>query len=206
MLTPSVTGECVKTTKRVLRSNAKFTRGRISPAERKHAADCLVSHASTLSQLTNVPSDGVVATYYPMGGEINPLLLVDWLRQIGWKIALPTVIEPHTPLVFRQWDEGAHLHTGVHGIQQPPDDAAVCVPDVILIPLLAFDAKGRRLGYGGGYYDRTLEELEKAGHEAVTIGLSFALQEVVNVPNESWDHCLDMFLTERGVLDVENVS
>ncbi len=205
MLMPSVIGDTVAATKRALRGNAKFLRGRIAAIDRRHAAECLVRHAATVP-LMAVPSEGgVVAAYYPIGGEIDTRLLVDWLRQVGWRIALPVVEHADAPLSFREWGVDAPLEHGPFGTRHPPKEAEQCVPQVLMMPLLAFDADGYRLGYGGGYYDRTLAAMVESGHRPAALGVAFAVQEIEMIPHESWDCRLDMVLTERGVLPLRDV-
>jgi 5-formyltetrahydrofolate cyclo-ligase len=204
MLMPSVVGDSVAATKRALRGNAKFLRGRIASVDRRHAAECLVRHAATVPLLAVPPEKGAVAVYYPIGGEVDTRLLVDWLRQVGWRIVLPVVEHTESPLVFREWVPDAPLEQGPFGTRHPPKTADCCVPQVIMMPLLAFDADGYRLGYGGGYYDRTLASLAEAGHRVAALGIAFAIQEIEMVPHESWDCRLDMVLTERGVLPLRD--
>ncbi|MBN2752928.1 MAG: 5-formyltetrahydrofolate cyclo-ligase [Rhodospirillaceae bacterium] len=204
MLMPSVVGETVAATKRALRGNAKFLRGRIDAVDRRHAAECLVRHAATVPLLAVPPENGVIAVYYPIGGEMDTRLLVDWLRQVGWRIALPAVEIVDSPLIFREWVADAVLDRGAFGTYHPNELAARCVPHVILMPLLAFDADGHRLGYGGGYYDRTLAAMVEAGYRVSSLGVAFAAQEIEMVPRESWDRRLDMVLTERGVLPLRD--
>ncbi len=204
MLMPSVVGDTVSATKRALRGNAKFLRGRIAAVDRRHAAECLVRHAATVPLLAVPPERGVVAVYYPIGGEVDTRLLVDWLRQVGWRIALPAVDQVDAPLVFREWLPDAPLEHGPFGTRHPPKDAAPLVPQVMMMPLLAFDADGYRLGYGGGYYDRTLAAMAEAGHRVAALGIAFAIQEIEMVPHESWDRRLDMVLTERGVIPLRD--
>lgn len=200
MLMPSDVGDTVAAAKRALRGNAKFLRGRIGAEERLHAAESLARHAATVPLFAVPVENGVVGVYFPIGGEIDVRPLVAWLRRLGWRIALPVVEKADAPLTFREWREDAPLVVGAFGTQQPGEDAPVCRPGVLLLPLLAFDAAGFRLGYGGGYYDRTLAEMEETGPRVAAVGVAFAIQEIEMVPHESWDRRLDMVLTERGAL------
>lgn len=201
MLMPSVTADSVAGTKRALRGRAKFIRGRVGADVRLRAAQSLAGHGAEIEVLGHPPArDAVIAAYYPMGSEIDPLPLVDELRSCGWTVALPCVERPDSPLVFREWDPAAMLDEGPFGTRNPSPAAARLVPRVALVPLLAFDADGYRLGYGGGYYDRTLAALEAAGHSVLSIGLAFSVQEIEMVPHDGWDRRLDLVLTEGGLI------
>jgi 5-formyltetrahydrofolate cyclo-ligase len=113
----------------------------------------------------------------------------------GWTLALPVVAGP-APLRFRTWTFGAPLQSGPFGIPEP-EDGPLAAPDVLLVPLLAFDRHGYRLGYGGGHYDRTLAELRAQGG-VTAIGLAFDAQEVAQVPICPYDERLDWILTPSG--------
>ena len=150
-----------------------------------------------------VASGAVVAGYWPLGDEIDPRPLMRSLAARGCRLALPVVVGPRQPLVFRAWAPGDALEAGGHGTSHPLAGAAAVRPSVVLTPLLAFDRKGLRLGYGGGYYDRTLARLRESGG-VVAIGLGFSAQEVAALPAEPWDQPLDMIATESGVIAVEH--
>ena len=162
------------------------------------AATALAEQAAALDLATGT----VVAGYWPLGDEIDPRPLMAALAKTGCVLALPVVMGREEVLVFRAWTPGGELEAGGHGTRHPLAQAAVLRPRVVLTPLLAFDRKGFRLGYGGGYYDRTLAELRRTG-EVSAIGLGFAAQEVAALPSEPWDQTLDMILTECGVIAVE---
>ena len=106
------------------------------------------------------------------------------------------VIAKNTPLVFRQWAPGDALVLGRWNIKVPPEEAPEVLPDVLLVPLLAFDRRGFRLGYGGGFYDRTLEKLRTL-KKVTAIGIAYAGQEVDAVPYEEFDQRLDWIMTEK---------
>ena len=144
------------------------------------------------------PAPGqVVSGFWPLGDEIDirPLLLV--LAGRGHVVALPATPPRGQPLVFHRWRPGARMVPERFGTHRPEDDPVL--PDVLLVPMLAFDRAGRRLGYGGGYYDRTLAGLP--GRR--TIGCAFSAQEVEAVPVEAHDWHLDAVATEQGVIRVE---
>ncbi len=145
-----------------------------------------------------VPAGTIVAGFWPLPGEIDtrPLLLA--LAGRGHSVALPVTPAPGQALSFRRWRPGAALKPGRFGTFEPTGEGAV--PTVLLVPLLAFDRRGGRLGYGGGYYDRTLEAL---GANVMTIGCGFAAQEVDMVPTDTHDRFMNAVATEAGMLLVE---
>jgi 5-formyltetrahydrofolate cyclo-ligase len=123
------------------------------------------------------------------------------LASRGVKIALPVVIRPRAPLEFRAASEATTLEVGAAGLKAPRATEPAVIPDLIIAPLLAFDAFGGRLGQGGGYYDRTLEGLRARGRVLV-VGLAFAGQEVALVPTGLGDQPMDAILTETGYREV----
>jgi 5-formyltetrahydrofolate cyclo-ligase len=144
------------------------------------------------------PQNGIVAAYNAQRGEIDPMPLAEGLRARGYAIALPVMAGRDQPLAFRSYDPAVPLVKNRVGIGEPPPSAALVVPDVVLVPLLAFDARGHRLGSGGGYYDRTLPDLRRR-KAILAIGLAFAAQECAEIPAESHDAALDMIVTELQV-------
>jgi 5-formyltetrahydrofolate cyclo-ligase len=136
----------------------------------------------------------VLAGYMPMRTEIDPLpAMAAHLGPVG----VPVIMAAATPLRFREWTPGCALEEGAFKALIPVEGAWV-VPRVLIVPLLAFDARGFRLGYGGGFYDRTLQGLRAAG-PVVAVGFAFAAQEVAEVPIDATDQRLDMVVTENGV-------
>lgn len=149
-----------------------------------------------------VPSDAVVAGYWPMRGEIDVRPLLTAYAGRGHVTALPVVDQPRQALVFRHWAPGDPLEEGRYGTQHP---AAVCetvVPTVVFVPLLAFDRRGYRLGYGGGFYDMTLERL-RVEADVIAVGVAFAGQEVEEVPTEPHDQRLDWVVTEAEAIRIQ---
>jgi 5-formyltetrahydrofolate cyclo-ligase len=138
-----------------------------------------------------------VALYWPTGSEIDPRPLGLRLAAKGAALCLPTVTGPGEPLAFRRWLPGDDLVADRLGMLGPAPGAEAMRPDLVVTPLLAFDGGGRRLGQGGGYYDRTLEQL-RAGGGVFVVGLAFAGQEVEKLPAERHDQPLDAVLTEAG--------
>lgn len=139
---------------------------------------------------------GPVGGYWPLGSELDVRPLLLHLVEGGWVAALPESGPKGQPLTFRRWDAGVPMRTGRYGIAEP-DGTEVVVPAVLLVPLLAFDRAGHRLGYGAGYYDRTIAALRAAG-PLLTIGVGFAAQEVERVPTGPFDEPLDWIVTEHA--------
>jgi len=144
-------------------------------------------------------ASGVVSGFYPYGSEIDCTGLLERLSGEGWVTALPVVVGPDQPLRFRAWKPGEALEPGAWSIPVPVEAAPEVDPDVLLVPLLAYDRHGYRLGYGGGFYDRTLDRL-RAQKPVTAIGVAFAGQEVDAVPHDAHDQPLDWMLTERGAV------
>jgi len=156
--------------------------------------------AAQADRLTIGPGS-VVGGYWPLPGELDPRPLMESLAARGAVLALPVVVAPDAPLAFRGWSPGDRLEPGPHGTAHPALTAPLLVPTLLLVPLLAFDAKGFRLGFGGGYYDRTLDALRRGGG-VVAVGLAFAAQQSPALPSDPWDQPLDMVFTEEGLLTV----
>jgi len=144
------------------------------------------------------PAPGsVVAGYVARGDEADPAPLIQILADHGCQIALARVVAAAQPLRFIQWAPGEPLAQGPYDVMEPTGETAL-LPDFVLVPLLAFSSNGHRLGYGGGYYDRTLQALRAQKPGIIAIGLAFAAQEVTNLPVEPEDQPLDWIVTERG--------
>jgi 5-formyltetrahydrofolate cyclo-ligase len=145
------------------------------------------------------PEGARVSGFWPMGSEIDPRPLLEVLSARGHPIGLPVVTAPATPLTFRAWKPGDILKPGGFNTEVPDADKPEIEPDILLVPLLAFDRQGFRLGYGGGFYDRTLSALRETGAR-LAVGVAFAAQEVEAVPRGDYDQSLDMILTDREVI------
>lgn len=162
----------------------------------------LPKHFAASPLAATLQAGQVAAGYWPMGEEIDPrLLLVHLASQMGVVTALPVVVRRDAPLDFRRWATGDRLECGPHGTRHPTEDSPVLAPDMVLLPLLAFDRHGGRLGYGGGYYDRSLEYW-RARRPVLTVGIAFAAQQVDSVPRGDHDQALDWVLTEQGLLKI----
>ncbi len=177
-----------------MRESAKSRRTAASEAT-PGAARIAASHA--FREIVRQPHIRSVAGYLPVRGEIDPLPLMHLLHGHEITLCLPVVTGPGQPLAFRPWRPGARLVRGAYGIMIP-EEAEEVTPQALVTPLLAYDARGYRLGYGGGYYDRTIAELGARG-PLRTIGLAFAGQQVPEVPAGAHDMPLDAIATENGI-------
>ncbi len=136
----------------------------------------------------------VLAGYMPMRTEIDPL---GAMAAHQGPVGVPVIIGKGQPLKFREWSPGCTLVPGQFGALIPADGAWI-EPQILIVPLLAFDARGYRLGYGGGFYDRTLQTL-RAKHATLAVGFAFSAQEILQVPVDEHDQRLDVIVTERGL-------
>jgi 5-formyltetrahydrofolate cyclo-ligase len=159
-----------------------------------HAAHDLAAHF-----LRAIRPGRVVSGYAPIGSEIDIVPLLALLAVQGTTLALPVVRKGGRILEFRAWSPGDRLEGGVFGTRHPASEAPVVTPEMLLVPMLAFDDTGHRLGYGGGYYDATLASLRAAG-TVTAIGCAFAAQRVASLPVESTDQKLDWIVTEQDAL------
>lgn len=153
---------------------------------------------AVLSVLEARDGSETVAAYWPRGSEADIRVLMSDLQRVGHPIALPRVVEDEGPLEFRLFESGDPLSPGPFDVRQPAPEAPLVRPHILLVPLLAFDASGYRLGYGVGYYDRTLAALRK-DHKILAIGIAYAGQMIDKVPREAHDEPLDLIATEEGV-------
>jgi 5-formyltetrahydrofolate cyclo-ligase len=180
-----------------LRREAVARRDTLPPAARVAAAEAVAARAFPLPIAPGV----IVSAFMPMGSEFDPRPLMRKLAAAGARLALPVVIGRGKPLVMRTWNFGEPLGTGSFGILEPRPEAAAADPDILLVPLLAFDRRGHRIGYGAGYYDMTITLL-RARKSVAAVGLAFAVQEIPTVPATPRDARLDLVLTEREVIDL----
>ena len=146
-----------------------------------------------------VPAGAAVSGFWPMAEEIDVKPLLAQLHASGHPIGLPVVVKKGEPLIFRQWHPGMALVAGGFGTEVPPHSAPEIEPRVLIVPLLAFDAEGFRLGYGGGFYDRTLDKLRRgSAADPLAVGVAFSAQHVVRVPRDDFDQPLDWIVTEKA--------
>ena len=173
--------------KHELRATMRATRKRLTGLDPEAAL-------RAAEQAADLPPGETVAVYRAIGSELDAEALSLALARAGRTLCLPVVIERDAPMVFRRWSPGEPLELDEAGVPAPFPLAATVTPDVIVTPLLAFDARGGRLGQGGGYYDRTFAALP----DAIRIGFAYAGQEMENLPLEPHDIRLHGVLTERG--------
>lgn len=179
--------------KRLARSRATLIRNDVHEREKAGAGAALAARGLPLARSSQ---NNIISAFHSFDTEISTFELFGKLVADGWTTALPVVIAKNTPLVFRQWVPGDALVLGRWNIKVPSEEAPEVLPDVLLVPLLAFDRKGFRLGYGGGFYDHTLEKL-RALKKVTAIGIAYAGQEVDAVPYEEFDQRLDWIMTEK---------
>lgn len=174
-----------------LRRESLARRDALDPAERATASAVV---AGKVAALLAAAPQGVVSGFWPIRSEIDPRPLMKALAGVGHRTALPSV--GAAGLVFRLWMPGAPLVRAGFGLSEPPPNSPEVHPDIMLVPLAAFDRRGHRIGYGAGYYDRAIAE--RPGVR--TIGLAFAVQEVERVPDEPHDRALDAVATEKELI------
>jgi 5-formyltetrahydrofolate cyclo-ligase len=179
-----------------LRATALAAREKLSEKQRASAANALAKRGLPMAMTGSV----IVSAYSPIRNEIDPAPLMEKLAGQGARLALPTVTARGRSLVFRSYTPGDRLTLGMLGIPEPSPAAAEVVPDIMLVPLAAFDAAGHRIGYGAGHYDYTFAHLRKQ-KAIIGIGLAFAAQEIEAIPALSHDVPLDYVLTEKRVFD-----
>lgn len=144
------------------------------------------------------PRAGVaVAGYWPIRGELDPRPLMASLEGRGHPLLLPAVAGDGQPLKFREWREGEALNARPFGTQEPAADAPEGAPGIVIVPLLAFDEAGYRLGYGKGFFDMTLAELRRRRPGVLSVGFAYEVQRADGLPRDDWDQPLDWIVTER---------
>ena len=163
-----------------------------SQAAAATAANILTNHLGTF------PEQWPIAGYLPIRTEIDPQPAMESLHRDGRSVCVPVVEASGQPLKFREWTPCSDLVKAAYGVAIPENGLWIN-PCVIVVPLLAYDRNGRRLGYGGGYYDRTIAAC-RATHSAVAVGFAFSGQEIDRVPADKFDQILDAVATECGVV------
>jgi 5-formyltetrahydrofolate cyclo-ligase len=182
--------------KDALRAAALAKRDALSGAQRAAAAQAIAARGLPVA----ITSGMVVSGYSPIRSELDPIPLMRALAAQGALLALPVIAARDRPLGFRAWSSDDRLARGPFGILEPLPEAAEIIPDILLVPLAAFDRLGHRIGYGAGHYDRSLAALRTA-RKIVAIGVAFAAQEIEAVPVQPHDVALDYVLTETQSFD-----
>ncbi len=194
-LDPSIGGIADAETERDVTRWRKAERARLIaarqaiPVSARTSADAEI--AAELTRRLGDPSGRTVALYWPFKGEPD---LREWaaeMRVSGARMCLPVVVQKASPLIFRAWTGAEKLERGVWNIPIPPEKAPEVVPDVVISPVVGFDPGNYRLGYGGGFYDRTLAGLRAAGHRPRVIGVGFTLQRIPTIYPQPYDVALD---------------
>jgi len=191
----SATG--VDDSKAALRREAVARRAALPAVMRVAAAETIAARPFPVS----LAPDVVVSGFMPLANEIDPQPLMRKLAGEGLRLALPVIVGRGKPLLMREWAFGDPVAIGVWGIREPKPDADSVEPEILLVPVLAFDRAGHRIGYGAGYYDMTIMQL-RARKSVTAVGIAFAVQEVPSVPTTTRDARLDLVLTEREVIDL----
>ncbi len=187
----SQTGISLVEAKSAVRQAALERRAALDPVQRVEGSLAIAEFVDDLK----LPAGAVVAGFLPIREEIDPRPLLDVLRARGHQLCLPIVAKPH--LIFRSFDRDTVFVPAGFGTVAPGPDAPEVQPDVLLMPLAAFDKSGNRAGYGKGHYDTAILALQKQG-PLTCIGLAFEAQQAVHVPTEPHDQRLDGILTETG--------
>ena len=186
-LSPAELKEC-------LRQEGFARRDALDKGFREAAARTITAQALDCPDLRNVTP---VGGYWPIRTEVSPRPLMEALLERGQDVALSQILHPH--LSWRLWQPGDVLVKGGFGVREPGPDAPEIFPKALLVPLVAFDRRGGRIGYGKGHFDRSIAALEEQ-HPVLTIGLAYAVQEIDEVPVEPHDRLLDIVITEAELI------
>ena len=182
--------------KKSIRAEAVARRDALSPQDRAQAAETIAARPFPL----DIKPGTIVSGFMPLKTEINPLPLMRKLAAAGAQLALPVIDARGKPLIMRAFSFGDALNSGQWGIKEPKPEAKEVAPDILLVPMLAFDRAGSRIGYGAGYYDMTIAKV-RAMKPAMAVGIAYAAQEIDQVPVTPRDAPLDLVLTEREIID-----
>ncbi|HEX3164208.1 MAG TPA: 5-formyltetrahydrofolate cyclo-ligase [Pseudolabrys sp.] len=185
-----------ESSKAKLRAEALARREALPAPTRAAAAETIATRSFPL----RIERGMIVSGFSPMKSEINPVPLMRKLADAGARLALPAIAGRGKPLIMRAWSFGEPLASGQWGIREPVAGAPEVAPDILIVPLAAFDRAGHRIGYGAGYYDMTINAL-RARKPVTAIGIAFAAQEIPHVPATERDARLDLVLTENETID-----
>ncbi len=178
--------------KEKLREIARKNRQEADAADDGMAARRVAAQVIMLPELDHLKS---VAGYYSIKDELDCIVTLKALHAARFELSLPTIVSSDAPLEFRSWDLKSALSDGPFGTKEASGDTVT--PNVVLVPLLAFDENGSRLGYGGGYYDRSIEKLRQENPDLVTIGIAYENQKLARITVDSYDQPMDMVVTEK---------
>jgi 5-formyltetrahydrofolate cyclo-ligase len=192
-----VTEAFVDEEKAIIRRDAMTRRNALPADLRAQAAETVAARPFPV----RFSPGAIVSGFMPLKSEINPLPLMRKLAAEGAALALPAIDRRGKPLIMRAFAFGDALDSGQWGIREPKPEAPEIAPDIMLVPLLAFDRAGERIGYGAGYYDMTIAKF-RAVKPVVTVGIAYAAQEIPEVPVTERDVRLDLVLTERETIDL----
>jgi 5-formyltetrahydrofolate cyclo-ligase len=181
-----------------LRSAALAARDALDSLQRRTASTAIAHHALPLVASL---APHCLAGYVAMRSEVDVSGILDALHRRGVAIGLPVIL-PGQTLAFHRHEPGDALVPGGFGTRVPGRDAPVVEPDALLVPLVGFDRRGTRLGYGKGHYDRAIAAMHARGRRPTLVGIAFAAQEVDNIPAEPHDVRLDVIVTEDGIIDM----
>lgn len=175
-----------------LRAGLMARRQAASAADREYWSGQIAAH---LRAALSAPGTLTIGSYTPFRGEPDLRPLVEQWRLAGATIALPVVVGRGLPMEFRSWWPGAPMRRGAFSLPEP-DGTALVAPQLVLMPPVGFDAEGYRLGYGGGYFDRTLAAMPAA---PVKVGVAFELARIDSIDPQAYDVVMDFIVTERGI-------
>jgi 5-formyltetrahydrofolate cyclo-ligase len=198
IIPPIAPGFASKEVLRLRMAAARREAAKKRPDAAKHAARVFMDHAP-------LPPGATVALYHPIKDELDTKPLAEALLDRGFEIALPVTPKKRARLTFHAFRDGDPLHADRYGIMTPAKDAPEVRPMIIVTPLLAFTRDGRRLGYGGGYYDRTLAAMRAEG-DVLAVGFAFGAQEVESIPSGRHDERLDWIVTEREAIEARGLE
>ena len=185
----------IEDAKAVIRREAQARRDALPADLRAAAAETIAARPFPVA----LAPGGIVSGFMPVKSEINPVPLMRAFAAAGARLALPVVAGKGRPLTMRSWNFGEPLDSGVWGIREPKPEAPEVFPDILIVPLLAFDRAGHRIGYGAGYYDMTIARL-RGMKPVIALGIAYAAQEIAAVPATPRDSPLDLVLTERETI------
>lgn len=189
--------------KAALRLRAKVQRKDAVAAAGDGVADKLAAFLLEHADDMGLSEGNVVAGYWALADEVDVIpAMTHVMEECGVRCALPVVAQNNEPLIFRAWQPGDELDSGGFGTHHPKADTEELTPDVLLVPLLAFDMTGYRMGWGGGFYDRTLEKLRRASNSICAVGVAYAGQEFDKVVRDRYDQPMDWIVTEKWAREI----